>query len=260
MPTHGAPYPAPVEVSNLMPYTWLVRVPLLAGLREADRFAIVGLVGAAMLAGLTVQWLAQRKITRPLIAVVVALAVLESGWSGLGGTTMTTAMPGLDHLISRDRSGSIVVDVPFGERGGIGAIGSGMAPNSLLIATHDGHPRAVSYTAWVTQPTVTGIERHAFYRDLLAIETEGQDPTPGQLAQAKADLSTLGVGWVVEWRNIWTQFHPEERYWHIDRYLRAVGFRRVHIACLIGVKTINDCPGRPLSSVDDQVWLYQYQQ
>ena len=34
-------------VSLLMPYTWLVRVPGLSALREADRLALLGLVGAA---------------------------------------------------------------------------------------------------------------------------------------------------------------------------------------------------------------------
>ena len=42
---HGA------RMSLLMPYTWLMRVPGLSALREADRLALLGLVGAAMLAG-----------------------------------------------------------------------------------------------------------------------------------------------------------------------------------------------------------------
>ncbi len=77
----------PVVASNLMPYTWLVRIPGLSGLREADRFAIVGLIGAALLAGLAVQWLCRRKVTMPLIAVVVALGALEAGWSGAPKTS-----------------------------------------------------------------------------------------------------------------------------------------------------------------------------
>ena len=34
-----------------MPYTWLMRIPGLSAFREADRFALLGLVGAALLAG-----------------------------------------------------------------------------------------------------------------------------------------------------------------------------------------------------------------
>ncbi len=185
----------PVTVSNLMPYTWLVRVPGLAGLREADRFAIAGLLGAALLAGFAVQWLSRRKVTRPLIAAVVALGALEAGWA------------------------------------------------------------ASSYTSWVPGPTITGITGHAFYRYLIAVELAGHDASPTQISQARADLRTLGVGWVVEWRSIWRQHHPLERYWHVNSYLSAVGFRRVRMACLVNVPAIADCPVRP---VDQLVVLFRY--
>ena len=45
------------RMSLLMPYTWLVHVPGLSALREADRLALLGLVGAAMLAGAAAEWL-----------------------------------------------------------------------------------------------------------------------------------------------------------------------------------------------------------
>ena len=48
-----------VRVSLLMPYTWFIRVPGLSIFREADRMALLGLVGAALLAGAAVDWLAQ---------------------------------------------------------------------------------------------------------------------------------------------------------------------------------------------------------
>src|SRR5690242_1026167 len=45
-----------VRVSNLMPYTWFVRLPGLSSFREADRLAILGLLPAALLAGAAVEW------------------------------------------------------------------------------------------------------------------------------------------------------------------------------------------------------------
>ena len=63
-----------------MPFTWLVHIPVLSALREADRFALLGMIGAAMLAGAAVDWLARH--ARPLIIVVAALAVFEAGWAG----------------------------------------------------------------------------------------------------------------------------------------------------------------------------------
>ena len=116
-----------LRVSLLMPYTWLVRVPGLSALREADRLAILGLVGAALLAGSAVDWL--RRHARPPIIAVAALGVLEAGWSGSQSTgTMPTAMPALDRPIAADHSGSVVLDVPFGLRGGIGLYGSPISP------------------------------------------------------------------------------------------------------------------------------------
>ncbi len=48
------------KVSLLMPYTWLVHIPVLSALREADRFALLGMIGAAILAGAAVDWLARQ--------------------------------------------------------------------------------------------------------------------------------------------------------------------------------------------------------
>src|SRR5262249_62133455 len=68
------------RVSLLMPYTWLVHVPGLSALREADRLALLGLVGAVVLAGSAVDWLSRH--SRPLLFVAAALAALEAGWAG----------------------------------------------------------------------------------------------------------------------------------------------------------------------------------
>lgn len=241
-----------VVVSNLMPYTWLVRIPGLAGLREADRFALVGLIGAAMLAGLAVQWLSQRTKTMPLIAVVVALGVLEAGWSGTGGpVTMPTALPRLDHFLIRDHTKSLVVDLPFGLRGGLPLVGSRIPPLALLLATHDEHPRAISYTAWVSGATISAIERHPFYAQLIDV----QNGTPftafskAQLQAARADVLAMHIGWIVEWRNIWTENDPGLRYSNVDAYLKQVGLRHRRSVCLTGPKT--GCLAA------DQAWLYR---
>ena len=69
-----------VRVSAFLPFTWFVRLPGLSAFREADRMAILGLVPAALLAGAAVNWM--RYHARPLIAVVIALAILELGYSG----------------------------------------------------------------------------------------------------------------------------------------------------------------------------------
>ncbi len=73
-----------LRVSALMPYTWFLRTPGLSIFREADRLALLGLVGAALLAGAAVDWLARHRAW-PVILAVAALGVLEAGWSGSPG-------------------------------------------------------------------------------------------------------------------------------------------------------------------------------
>lgn len=206
------------RVSWLLPYTWLVRLPGLTGLREADRFALLGLTGAAILAGAAVDWLARR--LRPALAAVALAAVAvaaaaEAGWSGNPGTgTMATTLPALDRPIAADHSRSIVVDVPYGLRGGVPLFGQPILPPMQLLATGDGHPRAISYTAWVPVPTVDSIRRHPFYVQLAAAQ-RGQLVSRAGAAAARRDARRMDIGWVL----VWQQRRAAVR------YLTAAGFR-----------------------------------
>ena len=187
------------RMSLLMPYTWLVHVPGLSALREADRLALLGLVGAAMLAGSAVEWM--RRHAKPLIAVVVVLGALEAGWSGNSGIgVMATALPRLDRPIAADHSGSIVLDVPFGLRGGIGLYGSGISRQALVLATADGHPRSVSYTSWIPARTRNRIAANPFYAALVAAQ-DGKPVSAAKLAAARARVRRMNIGWVLVWSN-----------------------------------------------------------
>jgi len=214
------------RVSLIMPYTWFMRIPWLSDLREADRFAILGLVGAVLLAGAAVDWLWRH--ARVAVIVVAALAVFEAGWSGSASTPgghkigiMPTTMAALDHPIAADHSNSIVVDAPFGLRGGVPLYGGQFAAQSLVLATADGHPRAISYTSWVPAATIRGIKKHPFYT-LLVSSSNYIAGTPvvlkasaAELADARRDARRMHIGWVL----VWT---PNPL---IARYLAATGFR-----------------------------------
>jgi hypothetical protein len=203
---------AGVRVSEIMPYTWLVRVPGLSALREADRLALLGLVGAAMLAGSAVDWLGRH--ARPVITVVAALAVLEAGWTGAPARgLMPTAMTALDRPIAADRSDSVVLDIPFGLRGGLPLYGSPTAKPALLLATADGHPRAISYSSWVPKATTRWFERHSFYVWLVAAQ-DGRSVPAARLAAARRDVRGMNIGWVLVWS-------PAGR---ARQYLTSVGF------------------------------------
>ena len=201
-----------VRVSAVMPYTWFVQIPGLDGFREADRLALLGLLPAALLAGYGVEWLSRR--SRPVLAVALVLAVLEIGYAGDPAVgTAPTAMPKLDGPIAADHSGSIVVDAPFGLRGGVAPWGKPIDPSALVLATADGHPRAVSYTSWVPPSTVAGMRRHPFYLRLVAAE-DAVHSTRRQVLAARQDALTMRLGWVIVWR----------RSGFILGYLHATGF------------------------------------
>jgi hypothetical protein len=211
------------QVSLLMPDTWLIRLPGLTSFREPDRFTLLGLVGAALLAGAAVDWLGRR--SRPALIGVALLAALEAGWPG-PSATMPTALPALDRPIAADRSGSIVVDVPFGIKG-IPWYGKNISPFALVLATADGHPRGDSYTSWVPRSTLNGIRGHAFYAG-LTVARLGQRIPPARLAAARQDLTRLHVGWVLVWTRQWMapgRPHARLHYAAIARYLAATGFR-----------------------------------
>jgi len=210
-----------VRVSGVMPYTWFVRIPGLAGFREPARILMLGMVPAGLLAGAAVNWL--RYHAAPVIIVVAVLGVLEAGWSGNPGIgSMPTALPAVDASIAADHSGSLVVDVPFGIRGGIPIYGGKFDPEAQVLATADGHPRAVAFLSRVPAPTIAGISRHAFYARLVAAQQDLRS-TPAQLAAARLDARHLGIGWVLVWR--W-----DGRHRRCVRFLEETGFRLDYIA------------------------------
>ena len=205
-----------VRVSAVMPYTWFVQTPGLSGFREASRIMMLGLVPAALLAGAAVDWL--RYHAARAIIVVVALGLLEAGWSGnpdIG--SVPTALPAVDGPIAADHSGSLVVDVPFGIRGGTNRYGAAFDPEAQVLATADGHPRAVAFLSRIPSPTVAGIREHPFFARLVATQV-GEQSTPAQLAAARLDAHNLGIGWVLVW-DLRSQ-NPA-----LLSYLRESGFR-----------------------------------
>jgi hypothetical protein len=214
-----------VRVSAIMPYTWFVQLPGMAGFREAARLTMLGIVPASLLAGAGVDWL--RYHAAPLLIPVLIFAALEAGWAGNPGLgTMPTALPGVDGPIAADHSASIVVDVPFGVRGGVPLPGEGAPfdPESEVLATADGHPLAVGYLSRLPAPTLARIRRHPFYAGLLTAQGQpvgvsesltGTGSDTGLIAAARQDARRMDVGWVIVWHS-----SPG-----VLRYLARTGFR-----------------------------------
>lgn len=213
------------RLSAAMPYTWFVQIPGLAGFREAGRLMMLGLVPAALLAGAAIDWL--RYHAPVLIVPALVLGALEAGWAGNPSVgTMRTALPGLDRPIAADHSASLVVDVPFGVRGGIPLPGEGAAfnPECQVLATADGHPRAIGYFSRLPPGTLAAIRRNAFYAGLQAAQggsrsvaesLTGQRSYRALLAAARRQAGRMDVGWAIVWH----------RTRAITRYLTSTGFR-----------------------------------
>ncbi len=203
-----------VRVSLVMPFTWFVRIPGLSDFREADRFTELGLVPAALLAGAAAEWL--RAHAKVALFPVLTVAVLEAGWPGNPGLgTMPTALPRLDGPIAAQHSQSIVVDVPFGIRGGLPVIGGSFPAESLVLATADQHPLGDAFISRIPASTLAGVEHNPFYAALLNAQGGHHRTTAAQFTAAAASARRMNVGWVL----VWQQAKP------VLRVLRLTGFR-----------------------------------
>ena len=159
--------------------------------------------------------------------------------------------PRLDGPIAADPSGRMVVDVPYGLRGGIPEYGGRFAAQALVMATADGHPRAIAYVSRIPAPTLNAIKKNAFYtwliktqhftfapvtvpltaaasasRPLWARKLSTYTPlTAGQVAAGRRDARRMHIGWVVVWYS-----NPA-----IVQYLHQTGFRFAYRADRVSV-------------------------
>jgi hypothetical protein len=202
-----------VQVSQVLPFTWFAHIPGLSGFREPSRVAELGLVPVALLAGYTVNWI--RYHARVLLVPVLALGVLEMGLATPpGAMTMATSYPALDGPIAADHSRSVVLDIPFGLRGGIGITGQPFAQQSQVLATADGHPLADAFISRVPTSTINAIEAEPFYSDLLSVQAGHDQFSQPEIQQAAENAAHMHIGWVLLWVHNW----------HLRKFLVETGF------------------------------------
>jgi hypothetical protein len=133
---------------------------------------------------------------------------------------MPTAMPALDGPIAAQHTNSIVVDLPFGIRGGLPVIGNGFAPESLVLATADGHPLGDALISRIPAGTLSGIQGHPFYAAILNAQGGHHRTSRAEFAVATADARRLNIGWVLVWPKAHDLLH----------LLRMTGFRLAYRA------------------------------
>jgi len=214
-----------VHVSAVLPFTWFAEIPGLSGFREPSRIAELGLLPVALLAGYTVSWL--RFHARPLMVIVLLLAVLEAGLTTppKASKTMPDRLPALDAPIAADHSGSIVVDVPFGLRGGTGVTGLPFSTETEVLATADGHPLADALLSRVPLATKVAFRHEPFYEDLTNAQTGHYSLTPQQFLVAARNAVHMHIGWVLLW----------VANKHLRNFLTQCGFRYAYRADNVSV-------------------------
>jgi len=208
-----------VRLSLIMPFTWFTRIPGLATFGGQTGSPSSPWSPWSCWPGR--RWSGLRRHAGAGLIPVLVLALLETGWSGNPGIgSMPTAMPALDRPIAAQHTNSIVVDVPFGIRGGMPVIGDGFAPESMVLATADGHPLANALISRIPAGTLNGIERSPFYAALLTAQGAQGRTTMAQFRQAAANARQMNIGWVLVWRR-----EPA-----LLRVLRLTGFRLAYEA------------------------------
>jgi hypothetical protein len=220
------------RLSGLMPYSWLVQLPVFEDFRVSARFAQLGVLGLAVLAGFGVQALWSRRWGRVAATCLLALAALEAGWPD-GGRTRTPVPEERTALyapVRADRSSSTLIDVPYGLLGGAAAaFGSQMPGNEFMLrATEHGHPILGAWVTRLSRKRVEAATRHRLLVDLAVLQGRAVPPgaplnvapadAPVDPAKGRTDADALRLRWAVVWP--WT--NPE-----VMPYLRQIGFRRV---------------------------------
>src|SRR5262249_60163276 len=94
-----------------------------------------------------------------------ASLLLVAGYAGNAKVgAMQSSYPAVYKLIAADHTNSIVLDLPFGLRGGIPVDGVPFFSKALVMATTDGHRRSIAYTSRLPLGTRAGGHAHPFYR------------------------------------------------------------------------------------------------
>jgi hypothetical protein len=98
--------------------------------------------------------------------------------------------------------------------------GAAFPPQTLVLATADGHPLADAFISRIPHATLSGIRRRAFYAGLMNAQGGPRANTPATLAAARLSARAMHIGWVL----VWT---PSAA---VGRYLRRTGFRLDYVA------------------------------
>ena len=202
----GTPFSVP------LPGLALTSMPLLNGVRDPARFAVMAVLALAVLAALALTRLQERhRRAGMLVAVVVgALALAESLPASV--TMLPSAVPAAYRAIAADPGGGAVLEIPTQWRTGFGAYGETNGDHTLLLyyGTSHGKPMVNGLMPRYPQRTLDRLLRLPVYDQLLGFFTspaKGERQSvpagraPGEAHPpatfTAADLRASGIGYVV---------------------------------------------------------------
>jgi hypothetical protein len=232
-----APVPvhlADLRVSALMPYTWLLNVPVLQDLRVPERILVVALLPLALLAARGAQALWRRNALLAIpVAGLVALTAIEGAVPLTGFLSVHDSR--FTDPIRRDRSDSIVVDVPVGMASGAFLVGAvaGIWYAQIRAVDHH-HPILNGFNARVDVARTSALANRPFPNALIRLQdgtlVQPTERLPVVAATVRRDARAMGVGWVVIWPGAGGRIEP---------FLRRLGFTAVvrgSVPSLLGPK------------------------
>ena len=136
----------------------------------------------------------KRATRRFALRLPVAVTYADNGTQEKSAQTRDVSARGIsffvDAPIAADHTHSIVVDIPFGIRGGLPLGGRPFPPESMVLATADGHPLANAYVSRIPSATLAGIVHRPFYAALMRAESDLRPDAPAQLRAARRSASS----------------------------------------------------------------------
>jgi hypothetical protein len=228
-----------------MPYTWLLNVPVLQDLRVPERILVVALLPLALLAARGAQALWRRSALLAIpVAGLVALTAIEGAVPLTGFLSVHDSR--FTDPIRRDRSDSIVVDVPVGMASGAFLVGAvaGIWYAQIRAVDHH-HPILNGFNARVDVARTSALANRPFPNALIRLQdgtlVQPTERLPVVAAAVRRDARAMGVGWVVIWPGAGGRIEP---------FLRRLGFTAVvrgSVPSLLGPKpaVLMRAPGIP---------------
>ncbi len=186
-------------IPTLIPGPWaLLRyVPLLGMARAPSRFAIVAVLGGAMLFGYAIDILRRQRMWTAL-AILALMLALEL--DPVPRQLFPADVPAVYDLVASGDESRAVLELPTGVRDGTSSLGDFNA-RSQFFQTRHGHPLVGGYLSRVSEWRKREMLSNPTLKSLVGFSTPGWTPAPSDVERAQAGrdlfLARSCVGFVV---------------------------------------------------------------